>query len=292
MTFFLQRLALRAMGLRSSVRTAARLYSAPPILREQMGVGANVADGRLARAALELSPRPEAFHPADSEISLGGGRSVAERLSVLKHNSIPPSAPAGASPGQAPEVPQLSDQIMQDLPGETIASVAADSALSASGRARVWPLQDDGQQLPKNRPSAGGGQEDVTQYQNLRASVNPKDQSLTPLVIDDATTPFARITRKVSHDQSGNSPPLSPARPLLPLAQARKESGATLDFFPGKDSRPGGAVEETTEIHVTIGRIDLTAVYEPGPEKQVKTSRRPQPMSLDDYLSKRQGRRI
>ena len=49
-------------------------------------------------------------------------------------------------------------------------------------------------------------------------------------------------------------------------------------------------VEETTEVHVHIGRIEVTAVHEPAPAKPAG-SRRPAPMALDDYLARRHGKR-
>lgn len=54
---------------------------------------------------------------------------------------------------------------------------------------------------------------------------------------------------------------------------------------------PSGEAE-APEIHVTIGRIEINAHYDRTPEKQTPASRRPQPMSLDDYLDGRQRRRL
>jgi hypothetical protein len=45
-------------------------------------------------------------------------------------------------------------------------------------------------------------------------------------------------------------------------------------------------IEETTEVHVSIGRIEVTAVHEaPPPKRQAPTSAKP--MSLDEYLARR-----
>jgi hypothetical protein len=51
-----------------------------------------------------------------------------------------------------------------------------------------------------------------------------------------------------------------------------------------------GSIEETTEVHISIGRIEVTAVHEPAPSKPA-AARRNAPMSLDDYLAKRHGGR-
>jgi hypothetical protein len=80
--------------------------------------------------------------------------------------------------------------------------------------------------------------------------------------------------------------------PLLPLRQpAANPAGLTMNASRA-DTRyaSAGLVEETTEVHVSIGRIEVTAVHEPAPAKPA-ASRRNAPMSLDDYLAKRHGGR-
>jgi hypothetical protein len=77
-------------------------------------------------------------------------------------------------------------------------------------------------------------------------------------------------------------PPTQPVRtPLAPTASASIDNQGRL---------PAGTIEETTEVHIRIGRIEVTAVHEPAPAKPV-AARRNAPMSLDDYLAKRHGGR-
>ncbi len=80
--------------------------------------------------------------------------------------------------------------------------------------------------------------------------------------------------------------------PLLPLRQAAVNLAGPTVNASRADSRNAlaGLVEETTEVHVSIGRIEVTAVHEPAPAKPA-ASRRNAPMSLDDYLAKRHGGR-
>ncbi len=59
---------------------------------------------------------------------------------------------------------------------------------------------------------------------------------------------------------------------------------------PDRTGTAPGAVQETTEVHVSIGRIEVTAVHEPAPARPA-APRRNAPMSLDDYLAKRHGGR-
>ncbi len=44
---------------------------------------------------------------------------------------------------------------------------------------------------------------------------------------------------------------------------------------------------EPTEVHVHIGRVEVTAVPESSPTRPARRPRR-EPMSLDDYLAQRQ----
>jgi hypothetical protein len=47
------------------------------------------------------------------------------------------------------------------------------------------------------------------------------------------------------------------------------------------------AMEETTEVHVTIGRIEVTAV-QTTPAQKPPPRRRQAPLSLDEYIARRQ----
>lgn len=56
------------------------------------------------------------------------------------------------------------------------------------------------------------------------------------------------------------------------------------------DTASPPAVEETTEVHVSIGRIEVTAVHEAPPRKR-EPARSRKARSLDEYLASRQERR-
>jgi hypothetical protein len=83
-------------------------------------------------------------------------------------------------------------------------------------------------------------------------------------------------------------PPLVPTTPhavsppafiMPPLAAAAGPAGAHQPF--------GGG--ETTEVHVSIGRIELTAVHEPTPPVRRAAPAKPS-LSLHDYLGRHQRR--
>lgn len=83
--------------------------------------------------------------------------------------------------------------------------------------------------------------------------------------------------------------------PLLPRAERHADGPAPhLTLWPRQEQaaarQPAKAPEETTEVHVTIGRIEVTAVQEAEAQKPAPR-RRPAPMSLDEYIARRQGGR-
>jgi hypothetical protein len=89
-----------------------------------------------------------------------------------------------------------------------------------------------------------------------------------------------------SHDAIRDAPPLLPlqrvARFLPPPAVAASTPS------PAAAARP--AIEETTEVHVSIGRIEVTAVQEAPPPRR-EPGRPRKPRSLEEYLARRQGSR-
>lgn len=116
-----------------------------------------------------------------------------------------------------------------------------------------------------------------------------------PTVVAPMPRPEGRLDlAERSDDGLPFSAPVEPPR-LMPRV-APKAAEATFPVAPGRpstisaDQRSPGTVEETTEVHVNIGRIEVTAVQE-APAQKPGPRHRPQPMSLDEYLARRQGGR-
>lgn len=77
---------------------------------------------------------------------------------------------------------------------------------------------------------------------------------------------------------------------LAPTIRVRWPTSAAL---PPQGHQPGrgGPADTTTEVHVSIGRIEVTAIHEPAAPAQRPAARRKAPVSLDEYLARRQGGR-
>ncbi len=78
--------------------------------------------------------------------------------------------------------------------------------------------------------------------------------------------------------------------PLLPLKNAARPSALNASAAAQRGEHGGsgqqGQVDEITEVHVSIGRIEVTAVHEsPPPKRQAPALAKP--LSLDEYLARR-----
>ncbi len=78
--------------------------------------------------------------------------------------------------------------------------------------------------------------------------------------------------------------------PLLPLKQVTRPSSLNTNAAAQRGEHSGASrqrqVDEITEVHVSIGRIEVTAVHEsPPPKRQAPAAAKP--LSLDEYLARR-----
>jgi len=91
-------------------------------------------------------------------------------------------------------------------------------------------------------------------------------------------------------DDEGSTP-LRRIQPLLP--PQRGPNGTAL--FKAASGPQGSSwrapVEETTEVHVSIGRIEVTAVHEALPTPKRASTRSQRALSLEDYLARRKAGR-
>lgn len=78
--------------------------------------------------------------------------------------------------------------------------------------------------------------------------------------------------------------------PLLPLKNTAQPSVLSLGAVAQRGESGASAwksqVEETTEVHVSIGRIEVTAMHETSPPKR-QAPAAAKPMTLDEYLARR-----
>jgi hypothetical protein len=165
-------------------------------------------------------------------------------------------------------------------PGEPVIEEAVDHAVMTRNTGGIETTgkisfgQPAGNSPPMLVPRA------ANTVQSPATETAPKSESLSP----------AHQDMEAEHRESLRPVPAAPARIelLLPLARPAREPFRTTASanMTNQGRLSSGMVEETTEVHVSIGRIEVTAVHEPAPNKP-PAPRRKAPMSLDDYLATR-----
>ncbi|MDB5733109.1 MAG: hypothetical protein JWQ03_3004, partial [Variovorax sp.] len=110
-----------------------------------------------------------------------------------------------------------------------------------------------------------------------------------------ATIPGRLVRQSGDSASRGPTPPAIEApAPLMPRADTRPAARSTPPFPPQGAARPRAAAGLTaddgnTEVHIHIGRIDVTAAHDAPPARRRSAAAAPPaPMSLDGYLAARQ----
>lgn len=262
MTGFLQRLAQRANGSARTVRAASSMRFAP----EPIEHGAPMQEDALAPEA--SMPRQPAGPTAGSPIGTPPGRFPS-----------PVFAPADAQRQQATEAPRHG-QATTTLSTPTPLLAPADKTGVTRSPARAARARAS---LPN--PRAPDPLDDAPTARDVPPGTG---EPATPR--PDATP--AAATPEFSPASSTAAAPAWPqVEPLLaPTIGVRWPASAAQ---PSLAHRPGHSVQAdtTTEVHVSIGRIEVTAIHEPAAPAQRPAARRKAPVSLDEYLARRQGGR-
>jgi hypothetical protein len=249
----LHRLAARAAGATAAVRSDARL----PLGRTSFGRDAAHAVAEQSFAVDVRVPAPGASAVfAQPRDGLAGDTAPTLTPMLDPPPRRPQTPPADASPSAAPDTRSAAHALLGDAsppnpnpnpPPRLVDSTPADPG-HASGRAR------------STTESAG------------RSSALPTPEALR----SDVAAPFVREPSLLI--------PLAVPHPAVPPAI----TAPAITRRPGVTNSTTHAVasEEPSEVHIHIGRIEVTAVHEAAPPRRPPVPR-PSPMSLDAYLAKR-----
>lgn len=265
MTGFLQRLAQRANGTARTVRAASGMRFAP----EPIEHGAPIQGDALA---------PEASMPRESAGSNTGFPTEMPRGRFPS----PVFAPADARRQQAAEAPRHG-QATTTLSTPAPLLAPADETGVAHSPAPAARAARAGASLPNPRTP-----DPVDDAPTARGAPPGTGEPSTPR--PDAT-PAAASPESSPASSTAAAPAWPQVEPLLaPTIRVRRPASAaqpSLAHRPGQSSH----ADTTTEVHVSIGRIEVTAIHEPAAPAQRPATRRKAPVSLDEYLARRQGGR-
>jgi hypothetical protein len=250
MSSFLHRLAAQAMGrtntLRSTVRTPYAVPLAPASTVEPDRQGSTSDTGGNERQ-----------HIGNSGAEYVGDRGVErESVSSLEQHHANIASEIGTQPGDNEVTPSSPEVLV----------VQSDTVYTK-------PDRPSGLYASPSSPKA-----------MLRQSGKEKTIAGEPPVLAEGIE--TRLPESNSTTPTDNSYP----SPLLPLKQTTRPSTLNTNVAAKRGEYSGAGrqsqVDEITEVHVNIGRIEVTAVHEsPPPKRQAPAAAKP--LSLDEYLARR-----
>lgn len=271
MTGFLHRLAQRANGSARVVRVAATPWSqlAGPARDQELVPEPTVPQHHGAPSAAG----PQATQPADRTGTVAPAFADPQPHDIrpLPTQAAPARRPAGtgatdATPQTAPpqpvaghDRPARANRPLQQVEGATATRQPAPAAMPSPPHA-----PSTGREPPPDHPAgfpADAGRHGASRQTTVADGPRPRADA-------DRMPPWL-VTAP---------PPHAAHRPPAPVQQ----QAAPLRM-------PSSAPAETTEVHVHIGRIEVTALQQqpPAPRKAPRAGRAP--LSLDAYLARRRG---
>ncbi|CAH1087695.1 hypothetical protein [Candidatus Nitrotoga sp. 1052] len=133
------------------------------------------------------------------------------------------------------------------------------------------------------KPGRPSGQSSSAKAMLRQSSIEKTVAGEPPVLVDG-------IGMRIPGNDSATLPDSNYPSPLLPLKNAARPSALNASAAAQRGEHGGsgrqGQVDEITEVHVSIGRIEVTAVHEsPPPKRQAPTPAKP--LSLDEYLARR-----
>jgi hypothetical protein len=273
MSGLLLRLGARAIGQVGTVRAAARMpFAAPPELAPAWSEAiASVTAPAVTVTGAPATPTRAA--PPDASIPLsavGDPTRRPEPASPPPYSAIVELPPVTvAAPGQTPE-----PDVVVAVPGIEAVAAGGTQVRPAGPRVDATLAPRSGQRAATAPAAPALGSPD-----------SPPSES--PVGRTGATgSPESRLPVRSSMRV------IEPLLPTRPLARPRAWSSHATEPAPARDRTAGGPAgdraEETTEVHVSIGRIEVTAVHETAAPRRPAPPR-PKVMTLDAYLAGRRG---
>lgn len=246
MSGFLGRIAAQALGQTAPVRSAARLPYSEP--------------PPFAAITTETGQQPPGS---------------------LEH-------PDGIAPRRAPPAAEMAPEhrreMADDDAGQPILVSKPASRLPASTDPAAIRVRQ-----PVPTPQVEQRAEIMQRTGDLAPASPPERQVETDIVRQGDHAVRDRIEAATQTTAAGRrNPPLAqrPAPPPPLLKPAAFDAVREQRLPPHPAAARAGNVEDTTEVHVSIGRIEVTAVHEAAPPRR-SAPRSPKPMGLGEYLARR-----
>jgi len=239
MSGFLHRLAARAMGGNNTLRSVARLlYSVPP-----SHVNMADQDGEVTKTEVAVHEHHQVVDTGpERDSTLAQQQSGTSRFAEIGPQPSSENEVTPTSSNETPIAKPVSESAIE-LEHTNVQSTPANAMLGLSNASAERTIEAS--------PSltAEGIEINIPMNSSVASSIANEDQN--PTVLDSNTLP-----------------------PLMPLKQSVRPSALNPGLAVRQGESRGSAwkaqVEETSEVHVSIGRIEVTAVHEaPAAKRQV-----------------------
>jgi hypothetical protein len=151
---------------------------------------------------------------------------------------------------------------------------------SAAVKAPKVVERDTDAARPEPEGNRSGGENDGGSLRPLRSSAADPDRIpvlVAPMAEPAAQTTILRDSKRIRLEVAASRP-----RERVDLRTRRAANGLRRDVPGARDTE-----SDPAEIHVTIGRVELTAVTAPSAPKRTSSAAR-KPMSLEEYLQRRE----
>jgi hypothetical protein len=257
MSGYLRWQAERALGLASGVRPARRLPSFA-------GAASSRSDTATPWHHDEMASTETA--PADS----GAANRQLDAPPVDRTMFATASEQAGAMP-VTPRAPVTPRGPVEPAP------------MMRSGDFSAGAVSQDADAPPRPRPAAPASPVAPADRRVAFAEMEHADRSAA-----DDRSPLARpaiADDKTSSDFSGRGGLVPPVAPRIAARLARNRPAADRS-----EARLQAAASPAPDVHIHIGRVELTAATPAAPPRRESAANAKKPMSLEEYLRRRSGR--
>jgi hypothetical protein len=205
-------------------------------------------------------------------------------------DAVPPLMEAAAAQTRAP-VPSRTDALMPDSPASGHAGPRPAQAAPVAAQA-LGPLPAPAETALPPPPARPPQQLAVPRAPPATRTMEQAEFEPAPLMPAMPTNAPPRIAAEPAALRASQREAPAPLLPLLPQAAAqalaRTHSLQAAASAAARSAAPAIASPET-EVHIHIGRIDVTALHE-APRPKPRARERAQPVSLDAYLTARSAK--
>jgi hypothetical protein len=280
MSGFLHQLAARSLGLAPQIKLRSALPYAAPALDSLPLAAINTEYPPTTERIVGIVPplsipdttRRDALHPDER---------LPEPLVAINANGLPMNGRSSSPPSPATVAGEDEQPRRQNVAFSTPKnSTESSSGISQSIRAETG-LRPKGSKIPTSADFIQPTQT-VSSENDLQNRLPNMATLVARLIGQDAPQTAPQATQQTERPSQPTSSKLATLIPRPVASHIRPPAN--------RESQQAAATESAPEVHITIGRLEVNPPARPAPSPPPRP-RGPAPLSLSDYLARRQGGR-